>query len=985
MPVETPPNRSDSPTSQQSGQSSQDSYGWIDNLTVNRLMMIIEAAAEIKYQAWLKEGGDQNIDDAITNCEAYINKLPEGHPNRTNMESLLVNCLTDKYLVAKEEESGGILRSAIVLAKKLYDSTSKDDIVLSKRANNYAILLGHRYNSQNEPDDLNKSIELAEEAVAASRQAGTILHYEQGTIVEEAGDATHILNTLCGRLEERFKVKGSLADLNRAIDIWTKLVEAVPLEKSQGARPTWLSNLSSGFLRRYEQSENGEPDDLRRSIDLSREALESIGDKDPKREDALCMVAHSLTQRAVEFNDTNDMDEAIKLLSQAQEIAPHGRKIEIGVNLALRLFQYSQMTFTSNSEEKRENLNLEAVLIATSVLECVPEDHALLPHLHNLIGLCHFYNRRLQSPSERDSAAKMTLEHLERAFNNPNYVPVYYRVQAGRLILRLCCQRGEWKKAHKASMKAISLIPKITSRSIRNTDKQRLLSLDDIVGFSADAAAAGLNCDENGYTALHLLEMGRGLLAASVADLRIDLSELRQKKKHLAERFVALRDRLQESSHQLDQADLDFDALLNEIRGESDFKNFLKPLRQDDIHEAARDGPVVVLSASEFRGVDAILITLKGVRVLRFAEVTMKELEQRSQNLTSLELLEWLWDAMAKPIMDALGFAQPPQDTNAFPRVWWIPTGILSRFPFHAAGHHSTLTPTSTDTVMDRVMSSYSSSIKALLWVRRRPYRPAVPKESQALLVAMTTTQERSYLSHALTEVQKVEKLLNEKSCACITLSNETRKERKDVFRHLEACQIFHFAGHGDEDFFNPLRSALLLDDWKTDPMTVDSLLGLNLSERNCFLAYLSACATSQVTRPKFHDESIHLVSAYQLTGFRHVIGTLWWVDDFTSVQIATETYRNILEGEEHITDVSVCRGLHKAAMKRRNESRNTMVERRGNARGKVNSRKALGRKALGVGSSSKDEDDGVNSVEQYIAEQHRIEQTWIPYVHFGV
>jgi len=67
MPVETPPNRSDSPTSQQSGQSSQDSYGWIDNLTVNRLMMIIEAAAEIKYQAWLKEGGDQNIDDAITN------------------------------------------------------------------------------------------------------------------------------------------------------------------------------------------------------------------------------------------------------------------------------------------------------------------------------------------------------------------------------------------------------------------------------------------------------------------------------------------------------------------------------------------------------------------------------------------------------------------------------------------------------------------------------------------------------------------------------------------------------------------------------------------------------------------------------------------------------------------------------------------------------------------------------------------------------
>jgi hypothetical protein len=55
----------------------------------------------------------------------------------------------------------------------------------------------------------------------------------------------------------------------------------------------------------------------------------------------------------------------------------------------------------------------------------------------------------------------------------------------------------------------------------------------------------------------------------------------------------------------------------------------------------------------------------------------------------------------------------------------------------------------------------------------------------------------------------------------------------------------------------------------------VDSLLGLNLSESNYFLVYLSAYKTSQVTRPKFYDKSIYLVSAYQLTGFRHVIGTL--------------------------------------------------------------------------------------------------------------
>ncbi|RFU24738.1 hypothetical protein B7463_g11602, partial [Scytalidium lignicola] len=935
----------DSPTSQQSDHSSHASYSWIDQMAEIDPMELWDQSAEHFYRKWLKEGGVENIDDAVMYCEMYIERLPESHPDRANMESRLVACLTEQYLAADEEKAEGILRSAIVLTKKLYDSTSKDDVALCKRANNYAILLGHRYNSsQREIDDLDKSIRLAEEAVATSPQAGAILHQEQGTIEEEPGDAVHILNTLCSRLEARFLIMGSLADLNRAINIWTKLVDTVSHEESQGARPTWLSNLSSGLLRRYEQSEKGDPEDLRRSIDLSREALEYIDDKDPRRAEVLCMLAHPLAQRAIEADDTKAMDAAINLLWQAHEISPKSHEIEIGFSLGLRLFQASKMM--SNSEENRDTFNKTAVLIATSSLEFTPENHPIKPHLHNLIGLCHFYDRPPGSPSERDSTAQTALEHLEKALDSPNYVPVYFRVQAGRLILRLCCKRGEWKKAYEASVKAIDLIPKITSRSIRNADKQRLLSLDDVVGFSADAAAAALNAGDDGYAALNLLEKGRGLLAASVAELRVDLVELHHQHKRLAERFVALRDQLQMSSQQQHQANLDFDALLNEIREKPGFENFLGPLRREDIHEAAQDGPVVVLSASEFRGIDAILITLDDMRVLRLEEATMKQLEAHSQDLASLDSLEWLWDAIVKPIMGVLGFTQPPLAGNSFSRIWWIPTGILSKFPFHAAGHHSI--PTSTDTVMDRVMSSYSSSIKALLRVRDHSYHPISPKESEALLVTMTQTLGRfSDLPHAYKEIQEVEQLLKDKSCKSITLYNQPRKEK--ILQDLETYQIFHFAGHSIEDPFDPLRSVLLLLDWQTDPMTVDSMLDLNLSEKNCFLVYLSACETGQVTQAKFRDESIHLVSAYQLAGFRHVIGTLWSVEDFP-----------------------ICRGLHTAAMKLRNESRINMIKqaaRREKARDRASARKGL------AADSSEDEGDYVDSAEQF----------WIPYVHFGV
>jgi tetratricopeptide (TPR) repeat protein len=926
--------------------------------------------AEYFYEKWLKQGGIENIDDAVEHAEEYIGMLPEGHPDRTIMESRLVTCLTEQYLAKDGDEAEGILRRAIVLAKKLYDSNLKTKTILSKRATNYALLLGHRNNSsQREPDDLNKSIELAEEAVAASLQANAIIHQEQGTIVKGSGDWIHIINTLCWRLEERFLVMGSLADLDRAIGIWETLIKAVAQEDSQGARPTWLSNLSGGLLRRYEQNEKGDPKDLRRSIDLSREALRSIGRGDPKRVEVVCMHAHALAQRGVEFDDSKDMDKAIELLHGVYSYPPNShRAIEVGFNLAMRLFQRSQMK--SNSEERRDTLHKAAVLIAVATLKFTPKSHPFEPHLHNLIGLCYFY-ARVSNPAERDAAAQMTIEHLSTALNSPSYVPVYRRVQAGRLILRLCCERGEWKTAYETSVKAINLIPKITSRSIRNADKQRLLSLDDVVGFSADAAAAALNAGEDGYAALNLLDMGRGSLAASVAELRADLGKLHQKHKKLADRFVELRDQLQMSSRQQYQANLDFDALLNEIRKKSGFENFLGPLRQEDILEAARDGPVVVLSASEFRGVDAILIKSDSVQVLRFAEITINQLNVLSlRNPESLEVLEWLWDTIAKPIIDTLGFTQPPPVGNPFPRIWWVLTGILSRFPLHAAGHH--LIPTSTNTVMDRVMSSYSSSIKTLLRIRDCSYRPAVLKESNALLIAMSNTPKRDSLRHVFAEIEEVKELLKSKSCSCIALSDQPQKE--SVLQHLEKCQIFHFAGHGNEDISDPSRSSLLLHDWQTDPMTVESMLDLNLSERNCFIAYLSACETGRVTKPKFCDESIHLVSAFQLAGFRHVIGTLWPVDDFVSVQMATETYRIIVSDEESMTDASVCRGLYTAAMRLRDESREKLVKQAAQREEKDRS----SARKVDVADISEDESDEDDHVAI-------IEQLWIPFVHFGV
>ena len=53
-----------------------------------------------------------------------------------------------------------------------------------------------------------------------------------------------------------------------------------------------------------------------------------------------------------------------------------------------------------------------------------------------------------------------------------------------------------------------------------------------------------------------------------------------------------------------------------------------------------------------------------------------------------LDVLDWLWDAVAEPVLAVLGRTGPPSDGEPGPRVWWCPTGPLTVLPIHAAGHH---------------------------------------------------------------------------------------------------------------------------------------------------------------------------------------------------------------------------------------------------------------------------------------------------------
>ncbi|WP_078598972.1 CHAT domain-containing protein [Streptomyces davaonensis] len=61
-------------------------------------------------------------------------------------------------------------------------------------------------------------------------------------------------------------------------------------------------------------------------------------------------------------------------------------------------------------------------------------------------------------------------------------------------------------------------------------------------------------------------------------------------------------------------------------------------------------------------------------------------------------------------------------------------------------------------------------------------------------------------------------------------------------------------------------------------------------------LVYLSGCGTAQ-SGTRLADEAIHVSSAFQVSGFEHVIGTLWPVHDRVAASMAEAFYSQVHAG----------------------------------------------------------------------------------------
>ncbi|KAJ4357195.1 uncharacterized protein N0V89_001770 [Didymosphaeria variabile] len=435
-------------------------------------------------------------------------------------------------------------------------------------------------------------------------------------------------------------------------------------------------------------------------------------------------------------------------------------------------------------------------------------------------------------------------------------------------------------------------------------------------------------------------------------ETRVDLGKLESTKPELASQFKDIADMLDSSDRQTIAPDIaiqgvpsvpsntvpnftldrrhellqKFEETTNLIRKLPGFEGFLKPLSRDDLSLVAPKHPVVVINV-DYR-CDALILLHGKVHHLPLPDLRRVSVEAaldivRAIRETRLDprmrvlwyhLLGWLWRTTVRPVLQYLGFTTKPTESN-WPRIWWVPTGALSQLPLHAAGIHR---ETSTESALDRVISSYSPSVKAMVFSRQNNASPLSPQTGHtALLTSMGTTPGQNDLPCAETEAKELNDLLQ------VTM-HTTHLEypfKEDTVKELPGSDIFHFAGHGKADPIDPSQSCLLLQDWHNDPLTVGDLIAMKLHETQPWLAFLSACSTSESQDKKLLDESVHMVSAFQLAGFRNVLGTLWEVSDRHSLDLAKDVYISLegVIGEEEV----VAHALHHAVRKLRDDLNN--------------------------------------------------------------
>lgn len=841
----------------------------------------------------VQTGDELDLADAVEAGRAAMAATPADDPGLCGRQANLANALCEQH-----RRTGGRreLDEAVSLARRAAAATPADDPDRPSRLSNLCDVLRVRFERTGEEADIDAAVE-AGRAGAAAAPPG---HPHLPACLGNLGAASL----------SRFRRTGSQADLDEAVDALRMAVAAAP--DAGPDRGTMLSNLGGALQIRFDSVRRRE--DIDEAVDACRKAVLATPVGHSSRGVRLSNLGTALHARFSVSAERGDIDEAAETVQAAAAAVPddHPRRAGVLSNRAMVL--HRRFEHTGDAADVDAAIGAARAAVA-AIAPGHPDRAGCLANLGRALGAR--FARHGAGPDLDEAIAACREGAAAEA------APPRVRAVAAARWARLAAEAGRWEDAVSGYAAVVDLTGRTVPRGLDRRDKEVLLG--DMGGIGSDAAACCVRAGQAEY-GVELFEQGRGLLLGQALDTRTDLTALSERDPDLAGRFTALcaeldrpapaagipgggADPAPQPSVGRRATAAAFDRLVAEIRELPGFGRFLRPPALRDLAPAR--GHVVIVNVSDFgshalvldAGANAAAVPLPaltpdavaaevGAFLAAVDAAGAKDARswaagQRRMSRT----LEWLWDAVAGPVLDHVGVGEPPPSGAPWPRLWWCLSGLLSFLPVHAAGYHGTVAGETPETVVDRVVCSTAPTVRALAHARRDAADTARPGGDRAVAVAMPRTPGgRSDLPGAEAEAALIGRCFP----GPVDVLTGSAATREAVLAALPEARWAHFACHGHSDLSDPSSGHLLLADHQTRPLTVADLAGVRLDGAE--IAFLSACSTA---RPgaRLADEAIHLASAFQLAGYRHVIGTLWPIGDRHAVDIADLVYTAVSGG----------------------------------------------------------------------------------------
>ncbi|KAK6513161.1 hypothetical protein TWF506_009326 [Arthrobotrys conoides] len=743
-------------------------------------------------------------------------------------------------------------------------------------------MLMEKFQATNQTIDIDRAIQVGEELVQFSTTSGN------------ENTRPVALHNLATCLEMRYTKDRDMQDMNKAIGALEEALVAEEWSPTGHERHMQedLEDLGRLWLLKYDRTQS--VDDLDRAIEQFRLSM-TRGVTTGNLQSGyhflgVCYQArYRLTGFSGDIQQATDMAKAAVGFSLS---SPHRELLNLSAYW-FNLGSYTYQNFIHTTDWKDLETAIDSFEEALIIPDLSPDQKCMaLCQLGDSLVMRYGVNQaaKLEDLSKAESVLKEAFE--TRGASSIN------RASAARSLAYKLAYREKWEEALIFIQKGVSLLPTF---DLDVKEESRQSNIEAFSGLSRDGAAVALNASGTPLEALSLLEQGRGLLYNSI---------------------------------QITKAMLPIE--VGKVSGS------IFSYSSDEILSAVGKDRIAVINVSKFR-CDAILVGRGRIEVVPLTELDPEVIDGKTRLLqnggdSAWGVLEWLWEAVALPILQRFEIYQrstkgqegswsglrdkgesqkrmeeeTPITDECLPHIWWIATGQLTQLPIHAAGKHF---KHSGETVLDRVISSYAVSVKSFIENRQGAAERSYNTSGKALIVSMPKTPGHSPLHFAGREAGDVSS-----TCQSLNLSivkPDLPYGKEEILKQLQDCQIFHFAGHGLSDPTNPSQSHLLLDDWRKSPLAVQDLQSLNLHDNPPFLAYLSACSTGSNKVMTLCDESINLIGASQSAGFRHVIGSLWEVNDLQCASVAKTVYETI--AKKGLTNFAVALGLHRASVRLRN------------------------------------------------------------------